>query len=294
MKRIFTFILIAILFLGIALFSKDGKEVCSELEIKQGPTPKRDACYYNHGFNKFGELVKIHGVPKSEDDVMELLLEIFSSCREIAEREQDFLRCAGGGYNFLSYLYKKDQGFLHIKYDDPLSVCKKEQDRSLAEFCYSYMARNILSLPWKDFGDLISLAEKYSPPQYSRKVVGGTAVFFAHRKLLEKDREVSVGCRDLSSVNLEVSCLDGYVIGLVQVSSFFEKGIHPLNFCSSDLVSDSLKPGCFDAVFRELSKHWPRFFIENSCFAASSWARSFCKEGLTGFVARVWGEGGMH
>ncbi len=295
MKKLLVFSAVISLLLGFVVFLvfvyAEGE--CSDFKIGHGPTPKRDVCYYEQGFKKFNELFILHDSPTQEDDIIRALTETFNSCRSLAERRQDFVRCAGGAYHFLANRYWQEDVSLRVDYSVPFSICNRENDHSLAASCYSYMGRTLFSLPWNNFDELVSFAERYSQPKYIDRTVEGISLMYARHEF-KKDEDVIAGCQKLSSPALEIHCYDGYAIGLVQIAPFFKKHREAFNFCANKKLSDSLKPGCFDTTFRELSKYWSRFFVEHACSLVPSDGAPFCKKGLEKFVERVWGEGGSH
>ncbi len=241
-----------------------GKEIGEFCTTMQGDDSNgqksysRAACFHGVGHGSV-----IHHDVREWSDPVAIVQQTLSLCRQAAETDEDFVKCAGGAYNGISY----DENYAKkIDKQDPFKICRELGADGVPEECYANLASVVFNLtPDKTLQEAIDLAYRYTPSKYLQRTISTFAAMFARQ--LNTAAQAVPACLGLAP-DLQEYCLGSYVSGLVQAGTPDDKQKGAYAFCSSKVLPDEWHTHCFEAAFQQLADFWSKEKIQTSCVLA--------------------------
>jgi len=180
-------------------------------------------------------------------------------CRKVANDERQLIDCSSGVFNGVANFYSAGQYGLVINKDDPFWLCR-EQDEIVQNVCYSFMARNLLSLAGFNQAQAIKLALETTPPNYLEAVITNITVIPSNIST----QEIVNICRILKQKS-SLACLRGHAISLLQTGQPGQEYLDPINFCGSELLNKTEKDVCYENILPQLKNYHPKDQLKRIC-----------------------------
>jgi len=229
----------------------------------------RWACFHGIGHGSVAE----SEVSAWTDGMHKPLTDTLAICRMAAQSQDDYVKCAAGAYNGMSYGSYKQV----IDPKDPYKLCRQLRDTEIPAECYANFASNVFNFTHdRTIVQAIALASTYTPHEYLLAAIP-TFANMASRKL---DTAQDFTCMQLRSD--EVSpCLNGFVTGLVQLEIPEAKERRAFALCASDLVGSAMRAECYRDTLEVLTNFWTKAKTQASCDLAVPRDRHICKDALS-------------
>ncbi len=255
----------------LLIVGKDIKEAgrfCEWAKKQVGGTNDVEgACFHGIG----------HGLTEDHDKKSwlsenELVDKALGICEEVTRDEYMINRCASGVFNVLAIKY--NSAALPLNKQDPLGFCKTQTKPYFKKPCFEEMNTTLISISRSD----IIAAAKYLDEiedQYAlfamRSLAGVVGMSFKDNSY---DLQIQ-NCRKLPS-RLRLSCIRGFVGGLIEGQTPNTQEIKALAFCSSVHLQDNEKTNCYQEALRLLSLYLPLERYQDICGKLDKRYKNYC------------------
>ena len=248
------------------------REFCDYAERKlQGQNADaKGACYHGIG----------HGVAdnhdqKSWDNETDLVSNALTLCEKVAADNVLLNRCSSGVFNVLAIAYNGNK--LKINSQDPLWFCRQLKKDIYKKTCFEEMNTALFVLSGKDFIQAAKFIEEIEDDEFANSGIRSLAGVFGMSfvQLGNFDKFIN-DCRNLQE-RLRLSCIKGFVTGLIEGGSPGEEYIKSLKFCGSGILKMSEKVACFEETLRLSSIYYPKEKHQLVCNLVDNKFRKYCQ-----------------
>jgi hypothetical protein len=193
-------------------------------------------------------------------------------CKAAAQNDDEYVKCAAGAYNGMSYgEYKK---VLDPK--DPFKICRQISDADVPSECYANLASVVFNFTKdKTIQEAIDLSSAYTPPAYLLRAIP-TFADMAARKL---DPKNEFTCLSLATAQ-QMPCMGGFVSGLVQLELPDTKEKSAFALCSGGQMPQAYRTTCFGYALQVLAQFWTPDRVSHVCALAPPGGVEACHAAL--------------
>jgi len=169
-------------------------------------------------------------------------------CVELSQSEVEIYRCASGVFNVLATYYGNPKVGLILNKDDPYLICHTQPTRSFKEACYDQMNSFILSLGQGDLSEAAKFTKSIKEDDLASAAVHGLAGAYGQNQVSKIDYDdVVKECYNLKA-RLISSCLEGFLLGMIEGGKPEEEYIEAIKFCNSEYIKEDEKVKCFNNI----------------------------------------------
>lgn len=230
-----------------------------------------DACYHGIGHGALSSTAKDS---KLWGDVQKMIDFALRLCQEATPDTTQKSRCASGVFMELGNYYNEGKLQLASLRDDPLSICRQQQEFGKMD-CYTQM-NGVLNLIAK--GNLKESAKFVEDIEEDKYAI--EAIITLAAPTIDITKKVYIDdlatCRDLQK-RLHLPCIKGLALGFMLRGQPGVEYEDTINFCNSAPLSEEEKDACFDLILRHSKETYSPDIINNICRKIDSrYKKSFC------------------
>lgn len=211
----------------------------------------KGACYHGIG----------HGVADNHDqkywpNEKELVDTALTLCEKVAPNEILLNRCSSGVFNVLAIAYSGNKVKIHTQ--DPLRFCSQLSNKIYKKTCYEEMNTALFALAKGDFIQAAKFIEKIEEDEFANSGIRSLAGVFGMSRVQNSDfAEPIQSCQQLQT-RLRLSCIRGFVGGLIEGGKPGIEYIKALSFCKDISLSEEEKAGCIKETLWLSSVYYPK------------------------------------
>lgn len=222
--------------------------------------------------NELARLSCFHGIghglledvpnPVLRGDTQSIIKEPLALCVDLSESEVEIYRCASGVFNVLAIYYANPKTGLIANKEDPYLICNSQSRRPFKEACYDQMNSLVLSLGQGDLANAAGFTKNIKEDDLASAAIHGLAGAYGQNQVskINYDEVVKV-CQNLQP-RLTLSCLEGFLLGMLEGGKPGEEYIEGRKLCTSDLLNDQQKASCFSNLIWNISVTNPKKLAE--------------------------------
>jgi hypothetical protein len=250
------------------------REFCREVDkqLKDKSPSAELACYHGigHGWTNVHD-EKLWG------DERAMVYPALELCEKATQDEHQLEICATGVFDSISIGYYNEAYGLKIKKDDPLWLCREQEDRFKAP-CYADMMPALIWLGGYDLEKSLYYMRFVEEPYLEVSVEGlaENSVRFILAENKNPQEYVSV-CRKLKSQSQATSCIRGLGSGVMQFGPPGEEYIEAIKFCAEAGLNDWEKDACFQKVLNYVKSRYYTDKSQEICLNMEDRYRHYCK-----------------
>lgn len=232
-----------------------------------GKNDVKGACFHGIG----------HGLSDNHDkkywsNENELVDNPLIICETVAPSEYMINRCSSGVFNVLAINYISN--FLPINQGDPLDFCKRLTKSYFKKPCLEEMNTMLIAISGRDMVRAAKFLEGIEN-QYASSAMRSLAGVVGMNSddnlfSLQVDK-----CRKVRS-NLRLSCIRGFVSGLIEGAISGTQEVKALSFCRNPMLESEEEINCYQEALRLLSLYLPLEKYQRVCNQLSEKYRRYC------------------
>lgn len=166
-------------------------------------------------------------------------------CERMTQNQDELFRCASGAFNALEILSDSEKYKLSADHNDPFSICRKQPEK-YKRACYTQFLVVAMLVADNDFTRAARFVDTIPENAYAKETLAGLAV---ERVRLQKTdyKETIAWCRSLSA-RFYTPCITGFAEGFLKYGPPQTEYVKAVDFCASQLLSESERGPCFERV----------------------------------------------
>jgi hypothetical protein len=262
-------------YLGSSGDIKDSARLCDEIGKRLGEESPdaRLQCYHGVGHGAVETTIADSGSFGTRDV---FVAKAIALCEQATEGELERYRCVSRIYNGIANFYINGAYGLSVKTENPLDMCAAQRD-VYKEACYGNMNSVVL---WAAGNNLGQASEEYlriPDREFIPKSLEYLAGLFAVAHLNESSFEALVDdCRRLGE-RYGLSCIQGFVKGLMEHGSPSIEYRNALSFCRLPTLTTNERTACFDITLGDLESWYSKKQALSICAEAKPEERTYCQ-----------------
>lgn len=247
------------------------KQFCDYVDEQMGNTiaDAKGACYHGIGHGTADN----HNIKfwKNEE---ELVVPALKLCLKVAPDERFLNRCASGVFNVMAINYNSHK--LTLNASDPLWFCRQQENQVFKKTCYEEMNTALFALSRGEFIKAAKFIEGIYEDEYANSGIRSLAGVLGMSlvKNLEFTKTFD-DCRTLQQ-RLRLSCIKGFVGGLIEGGQPHQEYIKALKFCADHRLSEDEKAACYEETLWLSSQYYPKEKYQQICEEVDEKFRKNC------------------
>lgn len=181
-------------------------------------------------------------------------------CKKVAVEKEQLLRCATGVFDSISIAYYNKQNGLVMKKDDPLWLCREQEEGVAKDACYRDMMPAILWLGEYDLVKSAPYVVRFVENDY-KDVAMQTLASDSMRYMMDRGesgfKAYLLLCRGLGQ-GLHIPCVRGLAGGIMEFGIPDKAHVLGLAICRRQDLTEKEHDACFADVLRYVVKRYPR------------------------------------
>lgn len=234
----------------LLLQTKGPKEAGKLCDSKKSKITKvlYDACYHGIGHGALSSSAKESQIWGDPQKMIDYALRL---CNQSTDDGIEKSRCASGIFMELVNLYSEGKLKLASIRDDPLSICRKQQDFVKMD-CYTQMNGVLNMIAGGKLKESAKFVEAIDEDKYAIEAIITIAAPTVDITKTDFTEDINI-CRNLQK-RLHLPCIKGLVL------AFLLKGLpgveyeKAMTFCELYLLSEDEKEACFELLLRHSSE----------------------------------------
>jgi uncharacterized protein YxeA len=199
-------------------------------------------------------------------------------CERVSENDSELSRCATGVFNGVSVFYSTEESGLKIKKDDPLWICKAQENK-YQDPCFISMNTVLMALNDGDLKVASKYLEDIPDDIVASHAMINLAIPFGLRRYDDKDHRDSVGiCRSLQE-RLVVPCLQGYAFAFLEHGEPGKEYVRSLDFCKENDLTETEENKCLGYIYAYLAQWYAQDKAVEICNNEGGY-QQYCHEQL--------------
>lgn len=263
-------------YLGASGSIAESARLCDEIGERLGEqTPDaRLQCYHGVGHGAVETTVAESGSFGSRD---EFVARAVLLCEQASEGVQERYRCVSGIYNGIANLYINGAYGLSVADENPLLMCAVQKEE-YKEACYGNMNSVVL---WAADNNFLEASREFlaiPDGAYTKKSIEYLAGLYAVTHMDETlFPAVLMECRKLPG-EYHVSCVKGFVQGLLEHGSPGIEYRKALSFCRLPGLHSEERDGCLDSALGDAETWYSKKRAGEICAEVTLEERAYCPE----------------
>lgn len=227
------------------------------------------ACFHGigHGLSEI-ELEK-----NIDISLEEFLTKLVPICEEVADSEENDMRCVSGVYNTLALIINDPRYKFKLDKSNPYAICQNYlKSTNHKKACYQQMNTYVIWASSGDFKRALKLAFEIYEKEYIPSAMDGVIAMAARNSITEnKDKNV---CDEINEVNYKISCIKSFVSGLIEFGRPGKEYEKAIIYCNN--LSNGNKSECFQFLGKILNITYNLEESEQICHEFPSLFRAQC------------------
>lgn len=229
---------------------KQARKLCDDVGKQSNQNElARLSCFHGIGHGLLEDVPN----PTLKGDAAAIIEKPLETCVELSKTEVEIYRCASGVFNVLAIYYGNSKSGLVVDKEDPYLICHTQSKKQFKEACYDQMNSFVLSLGQGDLSRAAIFIKSIREDDLARAAMHGLAGAYGQSQVskIDYDEVVSV-CQNLEP-KLTPSCIEGFLLGMIEGGKPGSEYIEAIKFCSSEFMEESEKTKCFNNVVWSVS-----------------------------------------
>lgn len=184
--------------------------------------------------------------------------------------------CASGVFNSLANFYGDSKYRLSLDKQDPLAICRKQDQSYFKAACYEEMNTLLMGLANEDFRHAARFIEAMPERAYQARAIDALATYAVHFALVKNKYESAAQtCRALQP-QLRAPCIAGLAAGFMEFGVPEKEYIQALAVCDNSSTTSDEKKECFGRVLWLTSLRYPAEKQTTICASVEKAYRQHC------------------
>lgn len=217
----------------------------ADAELKKETADAGGACYHGIGHGAVDDVPE----PNLWGKPLGIIKEPLQLCEKLAgydsSRHGNLFRCVTGVFNSLEILMSSARFELSLDRSDPFWICRT-QKQTYKEACYTQMVVAAMNVSSNDFVRAANFIGTIEEDDYATHSLS-TLVVERVRANKTDYKETLEFCRNLPK-RFHIPCITGFAEGFLKYGPPQKEYVEALEFCKSDLLTDTEKQACFGRI----------------------------------------------
>lgn len=255
----------------------EARRFCSSTgdKLSAVTTNAEGACYHGIGHGAVDG-----GDPRDWGNPKALVDPGLSLCEQVDASPERFYRCASGAFNSLALMYVYNEYNLKANEDSLYDVCLLWGEDRIRRPCYFEMNMLLMRRTGGDLQKAIPHVEKIEDRAHAafamKGVSGVLPAYMSGPDSVAFEQAVAI-CRS-ARADLQVPCIEGIAIGLMEVGKPGEEYVRTLSFCSSPGLNDKEVLACKKTAFSSVRAYYSKDKQAAICATIEPSLRPYCVE----------------
>lgn len=250
----------------------DAEKFCQYMDKQlRGQTSVLGACYHGIG----------HGITDGSDtraygDPIALIKPGLELCDKVGSNEYDHKICGTGVFNALAIMYSDPKYKLKLDPNDPFWACRQQSKPYFKHACFDDFKALIMSMTNNDFSKAAHFIEAVPEDDYAYDAMDNLATYYVYFLLKDNNYTDPINkCHNLQP-RLQVACIRGLGAGFMTAGIPDKEYIRALEVCSSPLINQQERDGCYDRVMRLIELRYSPEKFQDICKTVDEKYRNYC------------------
>ncbi len=197
-------------------------------------------------------------------------------CEKLGVDDYEKDLCASGVFNSLANFYGNPTYHLSLDKQDPLAICRKQDQTYFKAACYGEMNTLLMNLADGDFRRAARFIETMSEYEYQARAIDSLATHAVHFSLTKDQHDHDIQTCHVLLPQLRAPCIAGLGAGSMEFGTPEKEYIQALAVCDDSVVNLEERKACFARVLWLTSLRYPAEQQTSICASVAPPYRQHC------------------